>query len=203
MVKDLSFMLNHLLIKSADNIKLIGRRMRGAVNKMTDEQTEQNEQKELQENIMAYRLLEAKLDALVKQRDLVASKIMEISTTLDSIDELTKSKEDLLFPIGAEAFTFGKISDAKKIIIGIGMNVAVEKDAESGKKILADRKKELEQALDSIQQETHNVMHGLENLGPKIQKMISKAQADEGEEGGSGVIEGPSFQQQDYDGMSA
>jgi len=199
MVKDLSFMLNHLLIKSSNNIKLTGR---SPVNKMTDEQTEQ---KELQENIMAYRLLEAKLDALVKQRDLVASKIMEISTTLDSIDELIKSKEDLLFPIGAEAFTFGKISDAKKIIIGIGMNVAIEKDVEDGKKILTERQKELEQALDSIQQETHNVMHGLENLGPKIQKMISKAQADsdEGEEGGSGVIEGPSFQQQDYDGMSA
>jgi prefoldin subunit 5 len=75
--------------------------------------------------------------------------------------------------------------------------VAIEKDVEGCKKILNYRKNKLEQALDNIQKETHNVMRGLENLGPEIQKLIEKTQKKDE------TVEEPTFQQSEYDGMGA
>lgn len=132
------------------------------------------EEKEFQEKLLVYRILESRLDALMRQRDLVASKLVEIQTTLASVDELGKSKETVLFPIGAEAFTFAKIADKNKLIVGIGANVAMDKTIGESKKILNERRVEMEEALDNIQKEIHQVMRNLEILEPEIQKLATQ-----------------------------
>lgn len=132
------------------------------------------ERKELQEKIVAYRILEARLDSLLKQRDMLATKLVEIQTTLQSMDEIEKSKEEVLFPIGSEAYTFGKIIDKKKMIVEIGANVALGKTVEEGKKILDKRKLEMEDALNSIQRNITEISSSLEQLGPEIQDLAKE-----------------------------
>jgi len=132
------------------------------------------ERKELQEKIVAYRILEARLDSLLKQRDMLASKLIEIQTTLQSIDEIEKSKEKVLFPIGSEAYTFGNITDKKKLIVEIGANVALEKPVEEGKKILDKRRVEIENALNSLQKNIVEISSSLDQLGPEIQDLAKE-----------------------------
>jgi prefoldin alpha subunit len=129
------------------------------------------EKKELQEKILTYRILEARLDGLLKQRDMVVSKLIEIQTTLASIDEIEKSKEEILFPIGSEAYTFGKVIDKKKMIVEIGANVALEKTVEEGRQTLNKRKEEMENALNALQKDIAQISAGLEQLGPEIEEM--------------------------------
>lgn len=129
------------------------------------------ERKELQEKILAYRILEARLDSLLKQRNMLASKLIEIQTTLQSIDEIEKGKGEILFPIGSEAYTFGKVIDKKKLIVGIGANVALEKSVEKGKEILNKRRKELENALNGLQKSIVEISSNLGQLGPEIEKL--------------------------------
>lgn len=132
------------------------------------------EKKELQEKILAYRILEARLDSLLKQRNMFASKLIEIQTTLQSIDEIEKSKEEILFPIGSEAYTFGKVADKKKLIVEIGANIALEEGVERGKEILNKRKTEFENALDGIQKNIAEISSNLSQLGPEIKKLAKE-----------------------------
>jgi prefoldin alpha subunit len=138
------------------------------------------EKKELQEKIVAYRLLESRLDGLIKQRDLLISKLAEMQTTLNSIDEIEKSEEEVLFPLGSEAYSFGKVVDKKKMIVEIGANVALEKTPEEGKEILKKRMEEIEKALNSIQQGIIEAFSALNQLGPEIQRGIEKEQSQAG-----------------------
>jgi prefoldin alpha subunit len=129
------------------------------------------EQKELQEKILTYRILEARLESLLKQRDMLVSKLMEIQTTAVSIDEIEKSKEEILFPIGAETYTFGKVIDKKRMIVEIGANVALEKTVEEGRQTLSKRKEEMENALNALQREIARISAGLDQLGPEIEEL--------------------------------
>jgi prefoldin alpha subunit len=97
-------------------------------------------ERELQEKILAYRIFESRLNALLKQRDLIVNKIVEINSTLESIDEIEKSDE-ALFSIGSEAYAKGKIVDKEKVIIEIGANIAIEKRHEGSKRNAREEKK--------------------------------------------------------------
>jgi len=132
------------------------------------------ERKELEEKILAYRILEARLDSLLKQRELIASKIVEIQTTLQSIEEIGKAKGETLFPIGSEAYTFGRITDKKKLIVEIGANVAMEKTVDEGKEILNKRRDEMENALNRLQKNILEISSSIEALGPEIRELTKK-----------------------------
>lgn len=131
-------------------------------------------QEELQQNILTYRILEARLDALVKQRSLVINKILEIASTLESINEIKESGE-VLFSLGSNAYTKGKITDKEKIIVEIGANIALEKNVEEAKNTLEKRKKELEESLREIENEIGKITFSLQILSEKIKELAEKA----------------------------
>ena len=134
-------------------------------------------EKDLQEKIFTYRVLEARLESLVKQRDLLVNKIMELQSTLQSIDELSKSDGEILFPVGGEAYASGKLVAKDKLIVEIGANVALEKTIEEGKAILSKRKTEIENGANQIQQEILKVSNAVNQLGPELQELAKEMQA--------------------------
>jgi len=134
------------------------------------------EKEELQEKILAYRILEARLDSLLKQRNMLASKLIEIQTTLQSIDEIEKGKGEVLFPIGSETYIFGKVTDKKKLIVGIGANAALEKSVEKGKEILNKRKAEIENTLNGMQKNIAEISSSLSQLGSEIEKLAKESE---------------------------
>jgi len=128
------------------------------------------ENREMQKKILSYRFLEARLEAVLKQREMLASKLIEMQTTLQSIDEIEKG-EEILFPIGSGAHAFGKISENGKIIVEIGGNVALEKTMEEGKKILEERMEEIEKSLNAIQGNIAELSSNMDRLGAEIQEL--------------------------------
>lgn len=78
------------------------------------------ENKELQEMILTYRLLESRLtspdNGLLKQRDMLISKLIEVQNTLQSVEELIKGGADILFNIGSETYVVGNVKDRGKMI---------------------------------------------------------------------------------------
>ena len=137
------------------------------------------DEKELQEKVFTYRLMEARLDGLVKQRDMLINKVMELQSTLNSIDDL-KSDGEVMFPIGGEAYKIAKTIDKDKLIVAIGANVALEKDTEEGKAILNKRKSELENFINQVQQEIVKVSKAANQLGPEIQELAKQFQQQAG-----------------------
>ena len=138
------------------------------------------EERELQEKILAYRILESRLNSLLKQREIVVSRILEIQTTLESIDEIKKSKNDILFPLGSEAYTKGEATSKNKLIVEIGAGIALEKTTKEGKKTLEKRKSEFESALDKIQSDITAISSRMDQLEPEIKDLSEKLEKPEG-----------------------
>lgn len=132
-------------------------------------------EKKLREKLLTYRILESRLNSLLRQRDLIASKIVEIQTTLASIKEIVKSEREILFPLGSEAYTTGKVTDKDKLIVEIGANIALEKNVKEGKATLNKKRLELESALAAVQNDVSKVSSTMGQLGPEIQKLVESS----------------------------
>ncbi len=135
-------------------------------------------QKELQEKILNYRIFQSRLESLLKERELIVNKMMELQNSIDSISEVGKT-ESVLFPLGGEAHVFAKITDKEKMIVEIGANVALEKSFEEGKSILNKRKDELEKNLNEIQGEAQDISVAIGRLEPEIQRLMEQSQTTE------------------------
>lgn len=122
--------------------------------------------------MMIYRTLEARLEALAKQRDMVNAKLAEIISTISSIDEMEKNKENVLFKLGGEAYAHGNIADKENILVDIGAGIILEKSRQDGKILLNKRKEEMENILKEIQNNIMQLSDALGQLGPEINEMM-------------------------------
>jgi prefoldin alpha subunit len=131
------------------------------------------EKEELQKKIIAYRILEARLNGLLEQRKILISKIAEIEATRASMDEI-KAGANILVPIGAEAHIFGKIIDDTKVIVEVGADIALEKTLEEGKELLEKRGQEMKNILAEVENSIAETSASLEKLGPEIEELVKK-----------------------------
>jgi prefoldin alpha subunit len=121
---------------------------------------------EEQQKVMAYRLLEARGEAMMRQREAIMQKFAEIESTQSSMEELSKRDSEILFPIGGEAYAFGKVTDGKRYIVEIGAGMALEKTYEEAKTVLEKRKADMKKLLGDIDKE-------MENLSAQISGLMS------------------------------
>lgn len=130
---------------------------------------EEHDHRELQEKMMQVRMLEMSLEGMMKNRDLVATKMGEIEATLASINELTKSDGELKFHLGDGVFFPAKSSQEKKVIVSIGAEIALEKTPEEARKILESRRNEASKAMMDAQREIEGLTKRIEALIPEIE----------------------------------
>jgi len=101
------------------------------------------------------RILEGSIGALQSRLDIVRTAINEVTLAFNTLDGLKKLQEgdSTLVPVGAGSYVRMKIADSKKLVMGIGAGVAMEKDVESSVGELKGRLEELDKARTSIQQQ--------------------------------------------------
>jgi prefoldin alpha subunit len=124
-------------------------------------------EKDLQNKILNYKILEARMEGLVKQREAIMSKISEIDSVIEGLGEIAEKKE-VLFSIGGDAYVEGVIKK-DSILIDIGAGILIEKTIEEGKEILNKRKKELDKAINDIENEIKNISIIMNELSLQIQ----------------------------------
>lgn len=124
---------------------------------------EKKSEKELREKLLAYRILDSRLKSLNQQREIVASKILEIKTTIASIEEVIKSN-DVLFSLGSSAHVHGSIKDKKNVIVEIGAGIALEKSVDGAKATLEKRIRELENVFSNLEKEIERTSSVLSEL---------------------------------------
>jgi len=101
------------------------------------------------------RVLEGSIGLLQSRLDIVRAAINEVTLAHNTLDGITKLQkgESTLVPIGAGSYVRMQLEDSKKLVMGIGAGVAVEKDVESSVTELKGRLEELEKARTSLQQQ--------------------------------------------------
>jgi prefoldin alpha subunit len=101
------------------------------------------------------RILEGSIGVLQSRLDIVRAAINEVTlahNTLDGVQKL-QNGESTLVPVGAGSYVRMQLEDSKKLVMGIGAGVAVEKDFESSVTELKGRLEELDKARTSLQQQ--------------------------------------------------
>ncbi|MEM5829386.1 MAG: prefoldin subunit alpha [Candidatus Aenigmatarchaeota archaeon] len=136
-----------------------------------------DEEKDLQKKIIAYRLIEARIGGLLKQREILLNGLMEIEESIAGIEELKKKGDDILFSLGSQTYIPCQISKKDKIIVEIGAGVAIEKSLEDGKQILKKRKEDIEKSIASIEVVINQLSSKLKELEEEIGKIVEKRKA--------------------------
>ena len=134
------------------------------------------EQKDIQKKLIAYQILENRANALMKRRDILITRMLEVESTLNSIDELKKSGgENILLPIGSSVHVKGGLKKVDKMIVELGADTAIESTVEKTKEILGKRKKILEGGLASLEKEIISLNNEIMKLQPEIRAMLEGA----------------------------
>ena len=101
------------------------------------------------------RILEGSANSLQSRLDIVRAAINEVTlahNTLEGMQQMHDGDETLV-PVGAGSYVRMKISDSKKLIMGIGAGVAMERDVAGSVVELKGRLQEMDKARTSIQQQ--------------------------------------------------
>lgn len=101
------------------------------------------------------RILEGSIGVLQSRLDIVHTTINEVTLAYNTLEGMKKLQngEDTLIPVGAGSYIRMQVADSKKLVMGIGAGVAIEKDVESSVEELKGRLQDLDKARTSIQQQ--------------------------------------------------
>jgi prefoldin alpha subunit len=130
-----------------------------------------NVDKEMQERLLAYRMLENRLRGLSQQRELISSKVLEIQGTLAGIEDTMKSKGDVIFSLGSAAYVKGNVKDRENIIVEVGAGIALEKSMDDAKATLEKRLKELESVFSKVQSEMSRMSSAMSELQSSLETL--------------------------------
>jgi len=134
------------------------------------------DQKEVQKKLVMYQVLDGRIKSLSQRRDLLLTKMIEIENTLNSMDEIKKSKEEEIFlSLGSNVHVPGSLKKTGKMIIELGSNIAIECTLERAKEILNKRKSVLEGGLKTVEEELIKLSNELSRLEPEIQALLQES----------------------------
>lgn len=126
----------------------------------------------VREKVLAYKSLEERMDALARQQDAFISKVAEINSTLASIDEAAESPAEAMVPLGTAVYARGSVDGKAKLLVEVGAGVAVERTTDEAKAILEARRKDLEQAIETLQKDMQTVAAMLQQIESEMQAMM-------------------------------
>jgi prefoldin alpha subunit len=126
------------------------------------------EEKE-REAIIQYSNLQARLEALLKEREEIIERIDEISDTILSLEEL-KEGEDSLFSIGSGVYCKANLKE-ERFLVNIGAGILLELDKKDAIEILNRRIEILKNAANEIEEEIPNIISQQEKLAEILRKV--------------------------------
>ena len=98
--------------------------------------------------INAYR---QQAELIQQQIDLIQTSIAEVDALSNTLDDLEgKDSVEAFVPVGAGSFIKGELKSTDEIIVSIGSGIAIKKDADGAREILAGQKEDLKDSLDKM-----------------------------------------------------
>ena len=125
------------------------------------------------------RILEGSIGTLQSRLDIVRAAISEVTLAHNTLDGL-KSMQDgdsTLVPVGGGSYVMMKLTDSKKLIMGIGAGVAMEKNVDSSVEELKGRLQELDKARTAIQQQLEQTATRYQQDRDALEELLRRREA--------------------------
>lgn len=136
-------------------------------------------EEELRQNMSLLENAKAQLEGFGRQRELILITIDEHKRTADTIKNLAKGSpgDEILIPIGAEAFVYATISEKSDVVVGVGGDVSVQRTHEEAAKMIEARISDLHGALGRVEEHTAKTQAFVQELSEKVQAQYAAMQA--------------------------
>ena len=120
-----------------------------------------------------------------QQSELIQNQIELIRTSMAEVEALSNTLDDLkgkdsieaFVPVGAGSFMRAELKNTDDIIISIGAGVAVKKDVEGAKEIIAAQKEDLADSLDKMLAQLQQTTDIVGQLTMQAEQMMAQANA--------------------------
>ena len=129
-----------------------------------------------QELVVNIQFLQDQAKMLASNIEMLSIYLQELATskvTLEGIQTLKKGDE-ILVPIGASSFIRARIDDTEKVIVGIGVNVSMNKTMEQALEGLEKRITFTQSRIKENDEKYRAVATKLEELSAKAQEILEK-----------------------------
>ncbi|MEM7815874.1 MAG: prefoldin subunit alpha [Candidatus Aenigmatarchaeota archaeon] len=133
----------------------------------------ENKEKELQEKVILYQLVEKHFEQLGQEAAIIDRKHLELETTMEALKDIEKAKEgnDILVPIGSGVFSYARLSETGRLLVDVGAGVYLERDIESAKTLIEEKREELNKITEELQKEINDTAARLNSLILEIERL--------------------------------
>ena len=138
-----------------------------------------NDEEFLRETMVELRVLESSVNLIQSRLNMIGNAIDEISMTNTSLEGIKNSSKgsEILVPAGASSFVRATLSDVKKVIMGVGAGVSIEKTIEDSLTDLKNRQDELEKIKSSLQNQFGQALKDLDSKKNQVAEVIKKRES--------------------------
>lgn len=127
------------------------------------------------ELIYQYRNLESQFSAIISETKKIENSLLEFNLAIEAINNIDKSPgAEILVPLGANTFTYAKLSGSKEILTGIGSDILVKKTTTESIEVVKKNIENLQRNLDALNAVAKKVEEKLIELTPKIQPYVNE-----------------------------
>ena len=138
----------------------------------------ENMEAKAQEMYMEFQELDNRIKQLQKHLEVLTNQIMEMTGTLNTLDEFSTMKKDkeIFVPLSSGIFAKAILKDASELLVNVGSNVVVTKNAPSAKKLISGQIDEMKKLHKRLVEDLEKMAGRAGNLEMELQKMVSQAQ---------------------------
>ena len=131
--------------------------------------------------VLESRFLEETVNALQSRVNMTNAAITELRVSSMTLEGLEKEKKgsQLFVPIGGGSYVKAKLVTAKKVVVGIGADVAVERTLKEAKEELEVRIAELEKTREALGQQFNQVVERIQENRGKMEEVTAKLREGE------------------------
>jgi len=131
----------------------------------------------LQSLLLRIRSYQAALEDMARQSTLAERALVEMAAAIEAVEALPKTKEtEALIPLGAGVYTKAHLAAKDEIIVASGAGVFVKKSAAETKIFLEERKKRIEDNLNTLRAEAQRVATELDKANVAAEELYAKLQ---------------------------
>ena len=125
----------------------------------------------MQQKMILFQLLQKHLEELKQRATLIENKFMEIQSTKQALEDLSKPGKEILVPLGSGCYTKSKTSEKKEILVDLGSGIVANKSEKELHDFLNRKEREIELGSKQVQEEMLNVANQINTIAHEIEHL--------------------------------
>jgi len=140
-----------------------------------------SDQEKLQSVAANLKMMEDYLNELTQREQMVTAQVIQTKGASEAVKSLNSGAQEILVPLGSSVYMKIKSSsDIGKLVVGIGANVAVEKNKDEALLSLDESAKALEGLNTSIQTQRNELTQRIGAARAELNQIVQQAQPKQG-----------------------